>query len=79
MLRMRQICLVAEDLDTIEAHLRGVFGLQICYRDEGVAAFGLHNFLMPIGNSFWRWCRRRGRGRPAGAFWIVAGATAATW
>ena len=52
MLRMRQICLVAEDLDTIEAHLRGVFGLQICYRDEGVAAFGLHNFLMPIGNSF---------------------------
>lgn len=52
MLRMRQICLVAEDLDTIEAHLRGVFGLDICYRDEGVAAFGLHNFLMPVGNAF---------------------------
>ena len=52
MLRMRQICLVAEDLDTIEAHLRGVFGLEICYRDEGVAAFGLHNFLMPVGDNF---------------------------
>lgn len=52
MLRMRQICLVAEDLDTIEAHLRGVFGLDICYRDEGVGVFGLHNFLMPVGDNF---------------------------
>ena len=52
MLRMRQICLVAEDLDTIEAQLRGVFGLEVCFRDEGVGRFGLHNFLMPIGSSF---------------------------
>ena len=52
MLRMRQICLVAEDLDHIEAHLRGVFGLEVCHRDPGVGRFGLHNFLMPIGDSF---------------------------
>ena len=52
MLRMRQICLVAEDLDMIEAHLRGVFGLEVCHRDPGVGRFGLHNFLMPIGDSF---------------------------
>ena len=52
MLRMRQICLVAEDLDMIEGHLRGVFGLEVCHRDPGVGQFGLHNFLMPIGNSF---------------------------
>ncbi len=52
MLRMRQICLVAEDLDMIEAHLRGVFGLEVCHRDPGVGRFGLHNFLMPVGNSF---------------------------
>ncbi len=52
MLRMRQICLVAEDLDMIEAHLRGVFGLEVCHRDPGVGRFGLHNFLMPIRNSF---------------------------
>ena len=52
MLRMRQICLVAEDLDHIEAHLRGVFGLEVCHRDPGVGRFGLHNLLMPIGNSF---------------------------
>ena len=52
MLRMRQICLVAEVLDMIEAHLRGVFGLEVCHRDPGVGRFGLHNFLMPVGNSF---------------------------
>ena len=52
MLRMRQICLVAEDLDMIESHLRGVFGLEVCHRDPGVGRFGLHNFLMPIGDSF---------------------------
>ncbi len=52
MLRMRQLCLVAEDLDMIESHLRGVFGLEVCHRDPGVAQYGLHNFLMPIGNGF---------------------------
>ena len=52
MLRMRQICLVAEDLDLVEGHLRGVFGLDVCFRDPGVGRFGLHNFLMPVGNSF---------------------------
>ena len=52
MLRMRQICLVAQDLDHVEAHLRGVFGLEVCHRDPGLARFGLHNFLMPLGNGF---------------------------
>lgn len=52
MLRMRQICLVAQDLDHVESHLRGVFGLEVCHRDPGLARFGLHNFLMPIGNGF---------------------------
>ena len=52
MLRMRQICLVAEDLDLVEGHLRGVFDLDVCFRDPGVGRFGLHNFLMPVGNSF---------------------------
>ncbi len=52
MLRMRQVCLVAQDLDHVESHLRGVFGLEVCHRDPGLARFGLHNFLMPIGNGF---------------------------
>ncbi len=52
MLRMRQICLVAEDLDAVEADLSAVFGIAVCHRDPGIGRFGLHNFLMPVGNSF---------------------------
>jgi hypothetical protein len=52
MLRMRQICLVAADLDRAEEDLTGIFGLAVCHRDAGVEVFGLHNFLLPIGNGF---------------------------
>lgn len=52
MLRLRQIALVAHDLDAVEADLRAVLGLEVCYRDPGVEKYGLKNFLMPIGNSF---------------------------
>jgi hypothetical protein len=52
MLRLRQICLVAKDLDTTETDLSAVFGLAVCHRDTSVGRFGLHNFLMPVGNSF---------------------------
>jgi hypothetical protein len=49
---MRQICLVAKDLDAVEADLSAVFGIQVCHRDPGVGRFGLRNFLMPVGNNF---------------------------
>ena len=52
MLRMRQICLVAKELDAVEADLSAVFGIQVCHRDPGVGRFGLRNFLMPVGNNF---------------------------
>lgn len=52
MLRMRQIALIAHDLDAIEADLRAVLGLEVCYRDPGVDKYGLKNFLMPVGNQF---------------------------
>lgn len=52
MLRLRQIALVAHDLDAVEAAFRDVFGLEVCHRDPGVGRFGLHNFLMPVGNAF---------------------------
>ena len=50
MLRMRQICLVANDLDAVEQDLAAVFGIEVCHRDPGLANFGLHNILMPVGN-----------------------------
>ncbi|HXH21519.1 MAG TPA: VOC family protein [Dehalococcoidia bacterium] len=52
MLRMRQICLVASDLQKAEEDLSAVFGLAVCHRDAGVEVFGLRNFLMPVGNNF---------------------------
>ena len=50
MLRLRQIALVARELEPVEEDLREILGLEVCYRDPGVGRFGLHNFLMPIGN-----------------------------
>ena len=52
MLRMRQICLVANDLDAVQADLSTIFGLDVCFRDPAVGRHGLHNFLMPVGNNF---------------------------
>ena len=51
-LRMRQICLLAHDLDQVESDLTAVFGTRVCRRDPGVGKYGLHNFLMPFGNNF---------------------------
>lgn len=49
-LRLRQIALVADRLAPVEQELVDVLGLEVCYRDPGVAHFGLENALMPIGN-----------------------------
>lgn len=49
-LRLRQIALVAEQLEPVLADLRAVLGLEVGYRDTGVARYGLENALLPIGN-----------------------------
>jgi hypothetical protein len=49
-LRLRQIALVAERLAPVEAALTDIFGIEVCFRDPGVARFGLENALFPIGN-----------------------------
>ena len=51
-LRLRQIAFVAEKLEPIEQALIDILGLQVCFRDPGVGAFGLHNALFPVGNQF---------------------------
>jgi hypothetical protein len=50
--RMRQICLVANRLDTLAADFKAVLGLNVCFRDPGVGKYGLENMLMPVGPSF---------------------------
>jgi len=46
------LCLVAHDLEPVVEDLRAVFDIEVCHRDPGVAIFGLHNALLPIGTSF---------------------------
>lgn len=51
-LKLRQIALVAEKLGPVESAITDVFGVEVCYRDPGVAHFGLENALFPIGDQF---------------------------
>jgi hypothetical protein len=51
-LRLRQLCLVAHELEPAIADLGAIFGLEICYRDGNVAKYGLVNALLPIGKCF---------------------------
>ena len=52
MLRLRQICLIARELDPAIADLEAVLGITTCHRDPAVKKFGLVNALLPIGNNF---------------------------
>lgn len=49
-IRIRQICLVAHDLDHIQGQFESIFQMEVAYRDPGVGHYGLQNILMPIGN-----------------------------
>lgn len=51
-IRLRQVALVAQDLEATVSALHGTFGLEVAYRDPGVATFGLQNAVLPIGTQF---------------------------
>jgi len=51
-LRLRQLCLVAHELEPAIADLGSVLGLDICYRDGNVGKYGLVNALLPVGKCF---------------------------
>jgi hypothetical protein len=51
-IRLRQIALVANKLAPVIEDLKAVFGLEVCFIDPGVKAFGLENSLLPVGNNF---------------------------
>jgi hypothetical protein len=51
-LRLRQLCLVATELEPAIADLAGIFSLEVCYRDGNVAKYGLVNALLPVGKCF---------------------------
>ena len=47
-LRLRQICLVAPQLEPVISDIAGIMGLKVCYRDGNVAKYGLENALLPV-------------------------------
>ena len=47
-LRLKQICLVAPNLEPAASDIASVMGLDICYRDPAVGAYGLENVLYPV-------------------------------
>src|SRR5512139_102980 len=51
-MHIRQVALVARDLDPVVDHLCAVFGLEVAFNDPGVAVFGLRNAVMPVGDTF---------------------------
>jgi hypothetical protein len=49
---IRQIVLVARELEPVVAELCDVLGVEVGFRDPGVAEFGLVNAVMPVGTAF---------------------------
>ena len=67
-LRLRQICLVAHDLEPVVADLKRVFALEVCYVDDAVAVYGLVNALLPVGCQFLEVVAPTGPGTAAGRY-----------
>src|SRR5688572_7180451 len=51
-MQVRQVALVARDLEPVVDDLCAVLGLEVAFRDPGVAEFGLRNAVLPIGRRF---------------------------
>ena len=49
---IRQVVLVARELEPLVATLCDVLGVEVGFRDPGVAEFGLVNAVMPVGTTF---------------------------
>jgi len=47
-MRLRQICLVAPQLEPVIGDIAAIMGLSVCYRDGNVAKYGLENALLPV-------------------------------
>ncbi|MEM7218488.1 MAG: hypothetical protein AAF515_08995 [Pseudomonadota bacterium] len=50
--QLRQLALVARELEPVLQDLTAIFGIERAYVDPGVGVFGLENTLMPIGRNF---------------------------
>ena len=67
-MRLRQVATVARELDPIVEDFRAVLGIDVAYRDPGVGVFGLHNAVMPVGDTFLEVVSPKQEGTTAGRF-----------
>lgn len=67
-MRLRQICLVARDLERAVDDLTSVFGLAVSFRDPMVGKYGLANAVMPVGTTFLEVVSPVAAGTAAGRF-----------
>lgn len=51
-MRLRQVALVAAELDPVVEQLMAELGVGVVFRDPGVGEFGLHNALFTLGDTF---------------------------
>ncbi len=68
MLRLRQIALVASDLEKRTDQICQSLGIRVGYRDPGVGEFGLHNTVMPVGDTFLEIVSPQREGTTAGRY-----------
>jgi catechol 2,3-dioxygenase-like lactoylglutathione lyase family enzyme len=52
LVRLRQVALVARELEPAVDALCDVLGIEVAYHDPGVGVFGLRNAVMPVGDTF---------------------------
>ena len=67
-LRLRQICLVAPDLEPAVDAVRAIFGLEVCFRDPAVGKYGLVNALFVFGHQYLEIVAPTREGTTAGRF-----------
>ncbi len=67
-MRLRQIALVAADLRQVEEEICAELGLEVCYRDPGLAHFGLRHGLYAIGDQLLEVVAPKQEGTTAGRF-----------
>jgi hypothetical protein len=52
MMKLRQCVFVAKDLESSREELCDILGIDVAYRDPGVAKWGLVNVVCPTGHDF---------------------------
>jgi hypothetical protein len=67
-LHLRQICLVAPQLEPVVGDIAGIMGLEVCYRDPNVAKYGLENALLPVDSILLEVVAPTRKGTAAGRF-----------